>query len=290
MTHSINLVADVKDRLGESPLWDPAAGALFRVDSVAPCIHHLDPATGDAKLWKMPSPIGSIGLGKPGHLIAALQDGFYDVDLADGARRPLWTTPTPPSTRLNDGKMDRAGRYLCGTMQVQDGAPPGVLYRLHADGRCETLDTGIGVSNGLCFSPAGDWLYFTDSRVGMIWAYPYDTRTGQVGARQDLADCVAVAGSAADGATVDADGYIWAALVRTGQLARFTPDGRLDCRIDLPVPHPTCPAFGGDGLDVLYITSISQSGRIQSTHPEAGRLVALSGLGVRGLPEARFGQ
>ena len=150
------------------------------------------------------------------------------------------------------------------------------------------LETGIGVSNALCFSPTGDWLYFTDSRIGMIWCYPYDTPTGIVGPRQDLIDTHAVAGSPADGATVDCDGCIWAALVRTGQLARFTPDGRLDRLIDVPVPHPTCPAFGGEALDVLYVTSISESGRIRSTHPEAGRMLAITGLGVTGLAEARF--
>ena len=284
----IDLVPDVRDKLGESPLWDPVSRTLFRVDSVAPCVHRLDPATGAAARWDMPSPVGSVGLGAPGHLIAALQDGFYDLDLADGALHPLWTTTALPSTRFNDGKMDRTGRYLCGTMQVEDGAPPGSLYRLSAGGVCEKLETGIGVSNALCFSPGGDWLYFTDSRVGMIWSYPYDVATGAVGPRIDLIDTHAIAGSPADGATVDSEGCIWAALVRTGQLARFTPDGRLDRLIDVPVPHPTCPTFGGEALDVLYVTSISASGRLQSTHPEAGRMLAITGLGVTGLPEARF--
>lgn len=79
------------------------------------------------------------------------------------------------------------------------------------------------------------------------------------------------------------------ALVRNGKLARFARDGRLDRVLDMPVPHPTCPAFGGAGLDVLYVTSISRSARMRSEHPEVGRLVAVTGLEVPGLPECRFG-
>jgi L-arabinonolactonase len=282
MTPSVALVPGVRDGLGESPLWDPDEGVLYRVDSLAPAIHRLDPAAGAGQSWTMPLPVGSIGLGPRGSLIAALADGFHRLDLARGTLSPIWTTTLPPGTRLNDGKMDRDGRYLCGTMQVEDGAPPGVLYRLSTDGACEVLEHGIGIANATCFSPDGMTLYFTDSRAGAIWAYPYDRAGGPLGERRVLAELHA------DGATVDAEGFIWAALVRSGQLARVAPDGRLDRMIDLPVPHPTCPAFGGAGLDALYITSISRSKRIRSEHPEAGRLVVLTGLGVRGLPEARF--
>jgi L-arabinonolactonase len=288
MTVSVNLIPGVRDQLGESPLWDPATDTLYRVDSVAPCVHALDPATGAARRWDMPAPVGSIGLGAPGQLIAALRDGFYDLDLSSGALRPLWTGALPTGNRFNDGKMDRVGRFLCGTMQTEVAASPGILCRLGIGGVCDQLETGIGISNGLCFSPSGDRLYFTDSRVGIIWAYPYDTQTGAVGPRRDWVDTIATTGSPADGATVDADGCLWAALVRTGQVARFTPDGRLDMVIDVPVPHPTCPAFGGKDFDILYVTSISNSGRLRSDHPEAGRLLAITGTGATGLVEARF--
>lgn len=289
MVPLVELLPDVRDGLGESPLWDPDAQALFRVDSLVPCVHRLASPSGPARCWEVPAPVGSIGLGRPGHLLAALQDGFYDLDLDTGDVGPFRILDVPAGNRMNDGKMDRDGRFVCGTMQVEDGAPPGALFRLGADGACEQLADGVGIANGTCFSPDGGTLYFTDSRVGILWAYPYDRRTGEVGARTPLVDLHAAAGSAADGATVDAEGFIWAALVRTGQLARLAPDGTLDRTIDLPVPHPTCPAFGGPALDVLYVTSISRSVRMRSEHPEAGRMIAITGLGVRGLPEARFG-
>ncbi len=286
----IELVGDSRDGLGESPLWDGDAGMLFRVDSLAPCVHRLHGPAGPAQRWDLPSPVGSIGLGRtPGYLLCALQDGFHELRLHDGALTLLRAVAMPTGNRLNDGKMDRDGRYVCGTMQTEDGAPPGSLFRLWADGTCDVLETGIGIANATCFSPDGCTMYFADSRVGAVWAYPYDRGSGQIGGRRVLADVHGLTGSGPDGATVDAAGFIWVALVRTGQLARFAPNGQLDRTLDLPVPHPTCPAFGGPGLDVLYVTSISRSARIRNEHPDAGRVVVITGLDAPGVPETRFG-
>ena len=92
-----------------------------------------------------------------------------------------------------------------------------------------------------------------------------------------------------DGATVDADGYVWNCMVATGQLVRLAPDGRVDRVIQLPVTNPTCPAFGGAGLDTLYITSHSQrlTPEKLALEPLAGGLFALN-VGVKGLPEPRY--
>ncbi len=287
---SIGFVGAARCRLGESPVWDAALQALYWVDSVAPAIHRFVPGSGRLDAWPMPDLVGSIGLGAPGHLVAALRDGFYAIEPEAGRVTPLHRPAMAAQTRFNDGKMDRHGRFLSGTMHMgPTDTPKGTLFRLDAAGRCDVLETGLSTSNGLCFSPAGDRLYFADSRKGVIWAYPYDAASGRVGPRQDLVDTVAAAGSQPDGATVDAEGTLWVALVRTGQIGRFSAEGRLERLIDLPVPHPTCPAFGGAALDVLYVTSISDSGRLVSDHPDAGRLVAITGLGVRGLAETRFG-
>uniref|UniRef100_UPI0013D6989B SMP-30/gluconolactonase/LRE family protein n=1 Tax=Escherichia coli TaxID=562 RepID=UPI0013D6989B len=58
-----------------------------------------------------------------------------------------------------------------------------------------------------------------------------------------------------DGATVDAEGYYWCALIHGGQIARVDPRGRFDRLIDMPVKHPTMCTFGGPKLDILYVTS-----------------------------------
>jgi L-arabinonolactonase len=275
------------DGLGESPLWDPEARHLFWVDALAPRIRALDPSTGATRAWPMPSEIGSIALAAPGHLLVALADGFYDLDLRTGAMSPFWTAELPAATRFNDGKADRDGGFVCGTMQVEDDAPPGFLAGLGAEGTVQHLAEGFGVTNAVCFSPDGATLYATDSRVGVLWSWPY--RSGApLGRRRVLADVKALTGSGPDGATVDAQGGIWTALVRTGQLARVTPGGRLDRVIDLPLDHPTCPAFGGAALDTLFVTSIARSRRLHSPRADAGCILAITGLGVQGLAETRI--
>lgn len=289
---SITILGDNRDLLGESPLWDPQDQALYWVDSVAPCIRRLDPATGATRSWPMPMDIGSIGLARPGHLVAGLRDGFYDVDLATGATTQLHAIVQPHGLRLNDGKMDRQGRYISGTLATAaagQNPAPGTLYRLLPCGGCDVLEHGITVANATCFSPAGEWMYFADSKRGIIWRYAYDTATGTVTGREDFIDTQALAGSGPDGATVDTQGRLWVALVHAAKLGCFSPDGALLRLIDLPVELPTCPAFGGPRLDQLYITSISNSGRLRSDTPQAGALLRLDGLEATGLPEARFG-
>jgi L-arabinonolactonase len=275
--------------LGESPVWDADTATLFWVDTVRSMVRAFEPASGRERAWPTPSWVGSIALASPGHLVAALRDGFYRLDLASDAVTPLWRPePADGRVRFNDGKTDRAGRFLCGSMGLK-ADPVGKLYRLDAAGQVDELAAGIAIANGLCFSPAGDIMYFADSITHRIMAYDYEPNGTRVGPPRLLID-TSVLGSGPDGATVDAEGFLWVALVRVGRLARISPAGVVDALIDLPVDLPSCPAFGGENLDTLYVTSIkdSGSGRAISRLPDGGRLVAIEGLGVRGLPEARF--
>ena len=295
MTIDISFVGTNRDLLGESTLWDPLEQALYWVDIMAPCIYRHDPVSGAIRRWDMPDLVGSIGLAAPGTLLVALRHGFHIFDLASGRLRALASPEAGvDGIRFNDGKMDRQGRYLCGTMEmVHGGEPPevpqGRLYRLDKDFSCHVLDTGVRVSNALCFSPTGDTLYYADSMQGKVWAYDYDVVTGAVSGKRVFADTAEIAGSAPDGATVDAEGHVWVALVRDSAIGRFSPGGALVQRIAVPIPYPTCPAFGGPKLDVLYCSAISDSGgRLKTEHPDGGRMMRITGTGVRGLPEARF--
>ena len=70
---------------------------------------------------------------------------------------------------------------------------------------------------------------------------------------------------------------------------RYDPKGREDRRVRFPVRNVTCVAFGGDNLDVLYVTSSTarQSEEDLASQPMAGGLMATD-VGVKGLPEPRF--
>jgi len=285
----IEILGPQRDDLGECPLWDERHAQLYWIDSHKPAIFRLDTRSGERREWGMPTPIGSIALCQSGRLLVALADELIYLDPATGQTEALVRVPhAAEGIRLNDGRVDREGRFCVGSLVRGRPEPLGALYQVSANGRLVQLDQGVRVANTTCFSPDGRWLYFADSMANVIWRYPYDTATGAVGAREVLVDTAPI-GSAPDGATVDAAGRLWVALVQSQQLGCFTPDGQLEQLIDVPVPFPTCPSFGGPDLDVIYLTSISSSGNLLKTdHPQAGALMAIHGTGARGLPEVRF--
>ena len=290
MTLRVTRISATADLLGESPVWDCERQRLYWVDGVSRLVHGLDQVSGATRDWQVPSMIGSIGLGPDDTLVAALADGIYSLDLGSGAVSPLFRpVPADPRVRFNDGKIDRAGRFLCGSMGVH-ADPLGQLVRIEASGASAVLVRDIRISNTLCFSPGGDTMYFADSLDRAIRAYRYGPGDERAIEPRILVDTEPFK-SGPDGATVDADGCLWVALVQAGKIARFTPRGELDRLIDAPTDLPSCVAFGGPDLSTLYVTSIkdSGSGRAISRHPDGGFLFAIEGLGVGGLPEARFG-
>lgn len=286
---TISRVGDTSDKLGECPLWDDVGRCLYWADCREGVIHRLDVESGERIDFTVPAPLGSFALSGDNRALLALKDGFAVYDFASQRLGHLATLGIGhPSVRINDGIADPAGGFICGTMHVvraEGEAPLGGLYRVDGAGRIEQLDTGIGVVNGPCFSPDGATFYLADSSARKIWRYPRDG-AGRLGKRElfiDFADL----GSAPDGATVDREGFLWSALVHRGAIARFSPDGRLDRMVEVPVRHPTSLAFGGEELDILYVTSISDSGRLSDPDPRAGGLFAIEGLGVIGLAEHR---
>jgi sugar lactone lactonase YvrE len=287
---NIEILPTGQDLLGECPLWDVTTQSLYWIDSRRHVVRRHHPASGALAEWSLPEEIGSIALCESGLLLVALVDRFVRLDPATGAVTPLGqarVAHVEENIRLNDGRTDRGGRFLVGSLVKKRHDPLGALYQLSGD-TVRELDRGFCVSNATCFSPDGRWLYFADSLTRSILRYPYDTATGEVGPRQVFID-TAPLNSAPDGATVDADGGLWVALVQTAQLARFHADGSLDRLIDCPVPFVTCPCFGGEQLDTIYLTSIRDSGNMLRTdHPDGGALMAIHGTGARGLPEARF--
>src|SRR4029450_1676655 len=150
------------------------------------------------------------------------------------------------------------GRYVCGGMGVH-AEPVGALPRLTAPDRLEKLVEGIRIGNAICFSPSGDRMYFADSLSRQIMVCDYDRDGTSVGEPRVFLDTEPL-GSAPDGATVDSDGHLWVALVQAGKIARISPEGHAVSVIDVPVQYPSCPAFGGSDLDVLFVTSIKDSG------------------------------
>ena len=281
-----NCVLDARAATGEGPVWSVPEQALWWVDIPACRLNRFDPSSGENRVFEMPSPIGCFALRESGGLVVALCEGWYAFDPASGGLE-RWHDPEPEraGNRFNDGTTDPAGRFWAGTMPKAGAGPDpeGALYRLDLDRSSQRIVDGLFVQNGIAFSPGGRTMYLADSvpHVRTIWAFDYDLDSGEPSNRRVFFDTNAVAGRP-DGGAVDAEGCYWMAGVGGWQLVRLTPSGKIDRTIAMPVERPTKVAFGGPGLDTLYVTSIGTP-VLDPEQPDAGGIFALHIAGVTGL-------
>ncbi len=303
MSVRIECVLECENHLGEGPVWDVEEGRLYWVDGTGrrvgkPSIWRLDPRTGKVEHWSLSHDVGALALREGGGAVLALDDGFYFFDFASGKLDLIQLVDADqPRSRLNDGKCDRRGRFIAGGMDDKEVLKICGLWRLDPDLRVTKLDDGIICTNGPCWSPDDTTFYVADTFQGEFWAYDYNLETGTLSNKRVFASFKGDPG-VADGSTVDAEGCMWNAQVIGGDLVRYAPDGGVERRIGMPVKNLTSVMFGGDKLDELYVTSMARVKHpavhdlfAKQAKPQflAGSLFRVTGLGIRGLPEPRFG-
>lgn len=286
----IERVAGVSTIVGESPIWDGRTQSLWFIDIEAPAIHRLGP--DDAlTTWTTTVSPGAVAMLEDGRVLVAFRDGFRILDPESGEFGPLVPAGVSDLEPICEGKADRQGRMIVGTRDETLKEPRGRLIRVERDGSTTTLREGIILSNGICFSAEGDRIYFADSFTGRMYAADY-SEAGLANEREILSTAGEV--YFPDGATVDAEGHVWVALLHTPEVLRLAPDGTVVQRLEMPSPYLTSVAFGGPDLDVLYVTCVNPA-RFPAGSPaiapdfpgaEAGHLYRVSGLGVRGVAEA----
>jgi sugar lactone lactonase YvrE len=276
------VIGETRDRLGESALWHPREQGLYWIDFYGPTIHRLDPAAGETRHWTLDgfSSIGSLAFAAEGRLALALNDGIYWFDMATG-RPTRFADPNDgrPGLCYNDAKVDRDGRYWVGNYEVTEREPRAMFYRVGLDGGATIGDSGFVVCNGPAFSPAGDILYFSDSIGRRLLAYDVDRATGRLSAPR-LFHQFAETDGIPDGLCMDSDGALYCAMYGGGCVMRFAPDATVLDTVRLPVRNITSSCLGGNGLDILYVTTAEDGGR----HSLDGALFARR-VAVPGLPE-----
>jgi sugar lactone lactonase YvrE len=298
MSQAVDLVLNARNGVGESPVWDSARRCLWWVDIPGKQLWCWSSRTGQARQWPTPEQTGCIALAKDsdalphGQWIAAMETGVARLTpLEDSSVAFEWiarVTHPQSGMRFNDGRCDRQGRLRAGTMvaDMSLAAPSGSLYALEGEDALRGLEAGYITPNGMAFSPDGRTMYLSDSHPNRqtVWTFDYDTDTGTPHNRRVFIDFKPLAGRP-DGAAVDESGGYWICGNDAGLVHRFTPDGKLDRSLPVPVKKPAMCAFGGAGLDTLFVTSIRPGGDL-SDQPLAGGVFALR-PGVRGLDEPR---
>lgn len=275
--------------LGEGPCWDSKSHLFYWVDISGRTIHRYNPLSAQHQYCRTPSMAGFAVPCDSGGLITGLQDGLYRVEFETGSTTHIITPDAMPGdNRFNDGKCDRRGRLWGGTMNLDPEHPKatGALYRFDKNGLA-ILEDDVFISNGLGWSPDNRTMYYTDTVRREIRQYDYDIETGTP-SNPRLFHKASGKGRP-DGLCVDQQGRVLTALWPGWGVEIYTPDGKLDGRIDLPVPQVSSCAFGGPGFKTLFITTakIGMSDDELAEAPLSGRVFTID-LDIPGLPEQPF--
>ncbi|MBU8545065.1 MULTISPECIES: SMP-30/gluconolactonase/LRE family protein [Roseomonadaceae] len=287
VSEGVRLAVRAEALLGEGPLWHQ--GRLHWVDILAPAVHVSDPESGTDQVIPVEELVASLAPRRDGGLVAASRSGLRLLDGSGLGRVLAAPIAEGAALRLNDGKCDRAGRFWVGSLALDSTPDAGALHRIGADGTARVMQAGLHVANGIGFSPDDARLYLADSGRRRIDVFDFDLAAGTLANRRPFVSFAEGEG-VPDGLTVDAAGGVWVALWDGWRVARYTPDGRLDRVLNLPVPRPTSCAFGGPGLATLFVTSarVRLSAAELAEAPLSGSVFAIETGGAHGLPEPPF--
>jgi L-arabinonolactonase len=277
-------IVNLNNQLGECVLWCERTGRALWTDILGAALyaHHLD--SGQTSSWPMPERLASFALTEDAdRLLLGLASQLAFFDFSSGELTPIAQVEPALPTRLNDGRCDRNGNFVFGTLhEGEPKAAVGAFYRLNAaDLSLERLALRpVAIANSICFSLDGATMYYCDSPEQTIRCCDYPSlQNDRVFARTQ-------GEGVPDGSCVDADGCVWNAQWDDAKVVRYAPDGSVDRVVAVPARQPTCVAFGGAGLDLLLCSSATVG--LAAPGAQDGALFAGRMAGIKGLPESRF--
>jgi L-arabinonolactonase len=289
----MQVLVDGQNVLGECVLWCERTGRVLWTDIEGSVLYAHTPASGETQRWPLPERLCNFALtGDDNRLLIGLASGLAFFDFSSGEVTRICDVEAHiAGTRLNDGRCDRQGRFVFGTFNQNSNPrePVGSYYRLNHDLTLERLPLpNVAIANSICFSPDGRTMYYADSQTLAIHCCDYDPDSGAIANPRVFVAADAAPGEP-DGSTIDSEGYLWSTRWGAGQVIRFAPSGKVDQVIELPALQPSCPAFGGEHLNVLYVTSarVGLTDAQLAEAPHSGAVFHLP-LDIRGLPESRF--
>ena len=282
---NIRAISEVISDLGEGPIWSADTNSVTWTDITQNTFHTADIDTGKTMSFGVPSMVGAIAHSKDGGYIAATQKGFARIGV-DGKYSPLHSF-LPDDMRMNDGKVDPSGRFWAGSMALSFERGRGSLYVLEKDNSYRSILDDITLSNGMGWSPDAQYFYYIDSVPGVLKRFDYDLYTGHISNPKDLITFDSSSGIP-DGMSMSSDGKIVIALWDGGRIEIYEPSGEKVSEITLGVSRPTSCTFAGPNRDILIVSTASQ-GIDQADEPLAGKILAVTGTGLSGLPTQQYG-
>ncbi|MGH8217439.1 MAG: SMP-30/gluconolactonase/LRE family protein [Steroidobacteraceae bacterium] len=278
----------VGNTLGEGVLWDPIGERVWWTDIQERRLYRYHPESRALERFATPERLGSFGFVEGSNeIVAAFESGFAFYHPESG--RLEWIVRpahAARNVRFNDGRVDPRGRFWAGSMVEGSGKAHGKLYCLHGRSAAIRL-TDVAISNSICFSADGKHLYFADTPHRIIMRYDLDPITGALSNGKAFARTPQ--GALPDGSIIDSEGHLWNAHWGAGRVVRYAPDGSVSGSIDVPASQPSCMAFGGRALELLFVNSAREglSAAALAREPQAGDLFIYR-VNVRGRSDCRF--
>lgn len=289
MTDTARLLIDSKCSLGEGPFWHDGRQQLFWFDINNKVLFAADVDGQVQDEWRFDEIVAAAAIINDDELALATETGLKHYNLSSKVMTEIVDIERDnAATRSNDSRVHPSGAFWIGTMVKDDGPKGGAVYHYRA-GQLQRIIADAAIPNATCFSPDGRIAYWADTPTKKILQCATDPATGLPVGEWTLFADVADHRGYPDGAVVDSEGYLWNARWGGGCVVRHAPDGSIDRVVEVPASQVTCPAFGGQDLKRLYLTTANAglSAEKLATEEAAGGVFFID-LDVAGLPEARI--
>ena len=269
----VSLLIPARCALGENPLWDESTQTFYWTDIDAGEVHAWRATDGTARRIYQGPKVGGFTLEADGALALFRVDDIVRLG-EDGRCTRLIPFADDGAERFNDVTADPRGRVFAGTIGRNETS--GGVFRFDPAGSSRLLHRGTGVSNGMGFSPDLGTFYWTCSTTKRIFAFDYDSTTGDISRQRVVHEAPPDAGIP-DGLCLDTAGGFWSARWDGSRIVHHQPDGRVDREIAIPTLRPTSCCFGGPTLDQLFVTSAR--GSEEPADSSAGGVFRVTGAG-----------
>ncbi|MDE2820781.1 MAG: SMP-30/gluconolactonase/LRE family protein [Chloroflexota bacterium] len=286
---AVKLAWEIPAQLGEGPVWVEAENAVYWVDIYRNQAHRYSLADGAKKTWTFDFAVTSLNPRRGGGFVGTIKDGFVAIDFDNLSVDPIQLPEADlPNNRFNDGKVDKSGRYWAGTMDLDQSAETGALYRLDPDLSVSKVDDDYIICNGPTFSLDNSIIYHTDSIKRKIYALDIGA-DGSLSNKRLFAEFTKDTDGVPDGMTTDSEDCLWVAHFGGARVTRYSPAGEILQVVPIPALNITSCAFAGADLDTLYIVTAStaMSDEQLKQYPLAGSLFSYQ-PGVKGVPTPLF--
>ena len=270
--NKVELLLECKNILGEGITYSSVNNNIYWLDiNNISKLFKLNLSSNKKEIFQLPEIVTASSVKSDDELILASNNGLNLFTVSSKKyERIIGIEDQLTSTRSNDGGSDAHGRFWLGTMQNnfdKDGNDipikknVGKLYKVEVNKKVTVVEEGLGIPNTFVWSPNNTKFYFTDTLNGEILNYNFNLEEGELSNKNTFSSFDR---GFPDGSTIDTDGCLWNCRWGGSCVVRFTPDGKVDQIIEMPVQNITNCVFGGKDMKTLFITTASNKGENQN--------------------------